>query len=109
MEKLPQKNESFGELQWGPETSEHFPDSKIFSFIRNGENVFFALRTSSTGELEGNEFTLEEKAEGGWKNSKSLPGLDRFPERFRVAWTQQIHQPELAELHTLLTSRGLDV
>ena len=110
MPKQEQKEEGeslFGEIQWGPETSEQFPGRKIFAFKQDGEYVMYALGRSPSGELEGNKFTVGEKTETGWRNSPSLPGVDRGHPNLRINGAYQMHRPNLEVMEKLLKARGI--
>lgn len=99
----------FGVLQFGPETSENFPNSKIFAFTnQDGEIVRYALSRSEDGTLSGSTFSLMEKNEGRWKNSAAAANAIGS-ENINVGPTYQMHQPELQKMEELLKERGINI
>lgn len=94
----------------------NFPGAKIINFEKNGKITKYALSRNQFGELQGSEFTLQEKSKDPnsqaeyWNNSQSLTrnaSLDT--DRFRVGPTYQVHDGDLEEMEAFLKAREIDV
>lgn len=106
---------SFG-IPHHTETAEQFPGSTIVIFEKNGEMVRYALRRDPSGNLEGSEFTLQERrqipgsTETYWTNSASrTEAAEEGNDNLRIGPAHQMHEDQLREMDEALKNFGISV